>query len=229
MTVPSDITDLTQRAEALVEAVGRGDEAALAVLERHGVAPPLDLAGAQLAIAREEGFERWHDLVQSVGERMVVARDLHRWFGINLNNGTWDRLSEESVTATSPADEREELLYGAIASAYHWRQAGTPINRARGEHLIARAAIRIGRPDLGLGHAVRCLEIASAHPDEAQDWDLGFAHEAIARAHAALGDRRAALDHRAIVQEIIAGMTDAEDRAILEGELANGEWFGLGD
>ncbi len=46
------------------------------------------LRDAQLVIAREYGFEGWHGLITEVGERMVDQRDLHRWFGTQLNNAT---------------------------------------------------------------------------------------------------------------------------------------------
>ncbi len=229
MSLP--ITLLAARAAELHEALLAGTDEAIARAAAGGLGTegPFDLDDAKSIIAGEEGFERWHDLVEAVGTRMVEEHDLHRWFGVRLNNATWGRLADASVTPSSPVEDRENLLYAAYASTYHWMQAGSPINHARGEHLIARAAIRVGRPELGLHHATRCLEIAAAHPDLAEDWDLGFAHEAIARAHAALGSEELARAHRAEVEGIIAGMADDDDRAILAAELADGEWFDLVD
>ena len=65
---------------------------------------------------------------------------------------------------------------------------GNAANHARGEHLVARAAIAVGLPDVSLRHARRCLELVEGHPDEMEDWDAPFAHEALARALAATGD-----------------------------------------
>ncbi len=223
------ITSLAARAGDLHEELINGDADAIA---RAGVLGfgddhPFDLAAARAVIAREEGFEHWHALVEAVGRTMIEEGDLHRFFGVTLNNSTWARFDAGVPNAGSEPRDREDLLYGAYASAYHWLQVGSPINQARAEHLIARAAIRVGRPELGLHHATRCLELVSAHPDLAEEWDLGFAHEAIARSHAALGNPDLAGEHRGKVREIISGMTDEDDRAILRGELANGEWFGV--
>ncbi len=151
----------------------------------------------------------------------------HRWYAVELHNQTWAALEEGSIGPDSPTEHRERLLYGAFASTYHWMHAGTAINHARGEHLIATVATRVGLPDLGLRHAHRCLAIAQAHPGEAQEWDLGFAHEAIARAHAALGDPDAARAHRDLAEGIAAHMDDDEDRGVLEAAIAGGDWYGI--
>lgn len=151
----------------------------------------------------------------------------HRWYAVELHNRTWAALDEGTIGLHSPIEQREQLLYGAMASTYHWMHAGTAINHARGEHLISSVATKVGRPDLGLSHAHRSLEIAEAHPDEAQEWDLGFAHEAIARAHAALGDPDAARTHRDLAKGIAAHMEDEEDKAILDDAIAGGDWYGI--
>ncbi len=224
-TTPS-LRHFRDLAAALLRSAEEGDPAAISRL-----APDTtpDLRAAQAAVAREAGFDRWLHLVQSVGRELVDQEDLHRWFGVDLNNETWRHLGSGAIPVDSPPSEREALLYGAYASAYHWMQVGSPINQARGEHLIARVAVRVGRPDVALHHATRCLEIVTAHPDLAEDWDSGFAHEALARSHAALGNVDAARNHRAKAWEIIERMSDEDDRAILEEALAEGEWFGVGD
>ena len=57
------------------------------------------------------------------------------------------------------------------------------------------------------------------------DFDLAYAHEARARALACLGrlDEAAAQLAAARAVEI----ADADDRAIVEGDLAAGPWYGL--
>ncbi|MEX2625193.1 MAG: hypothetical protein WD651_15865 [Acidimicrobiia bacterium] len=152
---------------------------------------------------------------------------LHRWFGVELNNQTWRQLDDGSPNATSPAEERTQLLVGAFASAYHWTQIGTAANRVRGEHLISRTALRVGEVALALTHARRCLDLAGANPEEVEDWDFGFAHEALARALAANGDIDKGREHLEKAQRIAATVKDGEDREILEAEIGKGEWFGL--
>jgi hypothetical protein len=155
-----------------------------------------------------------------------VADD-HRSWGAQLNNATWTQLDAGEVAAGSPPRDREELLYGAYAATYHWMQAGTPVHQARGEHLIARAALRVGRPEVALAHARRCLELLEDHPELAEDWDLAFAHEALARAHAATGDIETGRRCRDKALELTAAIADPEEKAVVDAELVRGEWFGL--
>jgi hypothetical protein len=154
-------------------------------------------------------------------------RDLHRRLGIDLNNATWDVLDAGEVGPDSPAPARERLLYGAYASAYHWLRAGTPIHQARAEHLIARSALRVGRPELALAHARRSLELVEENPDLAEPFDAAFALEALARALAATGDTEGGRVALARAESSTEAIVDAEERAVVEAELGRGEWFGL--
>jgi hypothetical protein len=178
-----------------------------------------------VTIAREHGFPGWSDLMKEVATTLVEGRELHRYFGVELNNETWDLMDQ--IDATSPLLDRERLLYGAYASCLHWLEAGNEINHARGEHLIARAALAVGRTDLGLHHARRCLELVNEHADQASAWDAPFAHEAVARALAATGESAQAKEHLDTAEQLAGEVDDAEDRKVLEDEIAKGPWFGL--
>ncbi len=160
-----------------------------------------------------------------------MTDDLHRRFGVEGNNETWRLLDEGPPGPDSPPEERARFLYRAYASAYHWMEtpSGTAANRARGEHLIARAAIAVGIPDVGLRHAERCLELCGEHTDLVEDWDVAFAEEAIARAHAAAGNAEAAGEHHAKASALGAAISDGDDRDVFLAELARGPWFGLGE
>jgi hypothetical protein len=227
-----NITHLKKQAKALRRSVAAGEPEALSRVAAHhpaGAPDPVTftLRDAQLTIAREHGFDGWHQLNTAVGERMVEERDLHRWFGVALNNGIWDKLEDESVGPDMAPEERERLLYSAYASAYHWMNVGTAANHARGEHLIARTALKVGYAEEGLRHARRCLELVEQHPDVMEDWDVAFAHEALARALAATADVGAAESHLATAIELTEALGEGEDRRILETELARPPWFGL--
>ena len=88
--------------------------------------------------------------------------------------------------------EREQALYAAYASTYHWRQVGTVANHGRGEHLIASAAVAVGLLDVAARHARRYAELIEAHPTAFEDWDRAFAAEALARVASRAGDPDAA-------------------------------------
>ena len=225
-----DLGQLRTRAKELRRAVSREvpDAVARVTASHPGFAerPPdparFTLRDAQLTIAREAGFDSWHDLVHEVGTKRVEERDLHRWFGIELNNDTWDLL-DQSVDGLPPADQ-ERMLYGAIASTYHWMEAGTTANHARGEYLIAQVALAIGRDGLALHHARRCVELVDSDPEVMADWDLPFALEARARALLATGavdDARADL---ARAEELAAVIVDPDDKAVVDDALAKGDW-----
>ena len=87
--------------------------------------------------------------------------------------------------------------------------------------------MRVGRPEVALHHARRCLELVESHPAIAEDWDLAFALEALARASAAAGDLDGGRELRARAVAAAAAVADPEERALVEAELAGGEWFGL--
>ncbi len=223
-----NITHLKNQAKDLKKDVERGDGDALdRVAAIHGDRPGDDftLRDAQLVIAREYGFDGWHALNTEVGERMVEERDLHRWFGVQLNNGTWNEIDAGEIGPDSPLSDRETVLYGAYAGAYHWRQVPEPATTARGEHLIARTAILTGFYDIAARHAARCLELLEASPDEAQDWDWAFAHEAIARAAAARGDLTTARTHHGTARRLGEAIMGEVDRTIFLDELQREPWF----
>ena len=155
----------------------------------------------------------------------------HRRLGVDLNNATWKVLAAGGPGPTASTDELDNLLYGAYASAYHWRHAegSTVANRARGEHLISRTATGVGRFIAGLDHGMRCLELCVENPDAVEDWDYAFAYEAIARALAGLGKRRDARKQKAIAEERGKAIADEEDRKAFLEEFAREPWFGIGN
>jgi len=150
---------------------------------------------------------------------------IHRRFAVGLNNQVYDGIAALGPDS-SPLDQ-ERVLYAAYASTYHWLQIGDEANHARGEYLIAKAALAVGRTDVALHHALRCLGLVDAHPEVMADWDRPFAYEVVARALAANGDEagaRRALDE---VERLTALVADPEDRAVIEDSLGEPPWFGL--
>ena len=151
----------------------------------------------------------------------VADPELHRRLGIEAFNATWELLDNRAHT---PA-EVDELLARAYASSYHWQRAAgrEPHNDARASWLLSRCHVVLGHGDLALHHADRCCAAVAAAG--LTDFDLGYAHEARARALACLGRRdEAAVEHAAARDVVVA---DADDREIFEGDLIAPPWFGL--
>ena len=140
----------------------------------------------------------------------------HRQLGVDLFNRTWTFLRKEQRTR----DEDDEMLYAAHASAYHWLHAedARPENRARSEWQLSRVYAELGRGEEARHHAGRCL----AHCEEngIADWDLAFAYEARARADLVRRDEEGFRRHLALAREAGAAIADAEDRELLEADLA---------
>ena len=121
--------------------------------------------------------------------RPPVAPDLdqatRRALAVGLFNYTWTLLENPN---RSP-EQDDEMLHAAHASRYHWGEVGEAVNLARGEWQVSRVYSVLGRGEPALYHARRCVEINEANADGREDWDLGSAYEAMARASAVAGDR----------------------------------------
>ncbi len=156
-------------------------------------------------------------------ERTFTVQEAHRWFAIEANNAVWGLIENSDRTEV----ETERMIHMAHASVYHWLEAGTPINHARGEYLVSRVYAAAGRPEAALLHALRCMQLTESAPEEAKDWDIAFSYETVARAYAINGDMENArkyLERAESAGDIIA---DKDDRTIFEGELSRQPWNGL--
>jgi uncharacterized protein YndB with AHSA1/START domain len=147
--------------------------------------------------------------------------ELHRRQGITANNSTWELLDGRQLAA----DEIDDVLGRAYAAMYHWRRAARRQleNAARGSWLVSRVHATLGHGELALHHADQTRKVV----EEAGlgDFDLAYAHEARARALACLGRLgEAAVELKAAQAVPIA---DAEDKKILDADLASEPWYSL--
>jgi len=104
-----------------------------------------------------------------------------------------------------------EVLVGELA-----RALGLPVP----ELVLVEVDPVLGRAEPALYHGRRCLELLEASGD-GEDWDVPFAHEALARAYFLAGDGAAAQQHLGLARELGAAIADAGDRDHLERELAD--------
>ncbi len=131
----------------------------------------------------------------------------HRQLAVDLFNHTWTLLEREARSA----DEDDEMLGAAHASRYHWSKASTEAkHQARGEWQLARVYAVLGRGEPAVHHAERCL--AWCGRGEVEDWDVAFAHEALARAHRVAGNEDEAERHKSLARELGDAIADPEDR-----------------
>ena len=142
----------------------------------------------------------------------------NRAIGIELFNQTWALMDKPDRSV----EENDAMLHMAHASAHHWRAEGsgaTPNNLARSEWQVSRVYSVLGRGEPALYHARRCVEINEAN-DAREDWELGSAYEAMARASAVAGDLAGRDEWKSRAVAELAKIADAEDRQVLEQDLA---------
>lgn len=143
----------------------------------------------------------------------LLTADTERRLAAQLFNGVWTLLESENRTA----DDDDRMLHMAHASRYHWGRVGLPANLARGEWQCSRVYAVLHRPEPSLHHARRVLEICQLNG--IGDFDLAFAYEALARAHAEAGDAGAAraMTEKALVA--VEGISEDSDRALVLADL----------
>jgi len=145
-----------------------------------------------------------------------LSPEIHRALGVGLFNRTWDLMETKGRT---PAQD-DELVDAAHASAWHWRQVGNVAHAARGHWLCSRAYAVLGRGEGAVHHARRANELLAAGGEGIEDWDAAAAAEAMARALAVDGDLAGAAEWKARAAGLLDGIAEAEDRAVIEGDLA---------
>jgi hypothetical protein len=139
----------------------------------------------------------------------------HRQLGVDLFNHAWTLLDLPERSR----EQDDELLHAAHASRHHWGQAGAgPEHLARGEWQISRVYVVLGRAEPAIHHALRCLELCEEHG--IGDWDLAYAHEALARAYALAGDADQAARHERLAREAGDAIADPEDREHFDEDWA---------
>jgi hypothetical protein len=139
---------------------------------------------------------------------------LHRKLGADLFNGTWTLLERPDRTP----DDDARMIHMAHASAYHWLQVGGPENFARSHWQCSRVYATVGRAEPALYHARLALDICERHG--IGDFDLAYAYEALARAHAVAGDPAESARWLAQARAAAAGLAEQDDRDLLLADLA---------
>ena len=140
----------------------------------------------------------------------------HRQLGVDLFNHAWTLLERPERSR----EQDDELLHAAHASRHHWAQAAGagPEHLARGEWQISRVYVVLGRAEPALHHARRCLELCEEHG--IGDWDLAYAHEALARAHRLAGNADDAARHKRLAREAGDAIADPDDREHFDEDYA---------
>jgi DNA-binding transcriptional MerR regulator len=138
-----------------------------------------------------------------------------RQLAADLFNLVWTLLEKSGRTV----EDDDRMVHAAHASRYHWGEVGGPEQIAIGEWQCARVYSVLGRAEPALHHARRCLEVSTA--GGVPDWMVASAHEGLARAYLVAGQRESALAARSAAEAALATVTDAEDRQVVQDDLAS--------
>ena len=142
-----------------------------------------------------------------------VHPETQKQIAIELFNYVWTLLERPDRTAR----DDDLMVDAAHASRLFWEEPGGPANHARGEWQISRVYATVRRSEPALHHAQRCLDICRQY--DLGGFDLAYAYEALARAHALAGDGEAAARWRAQAREAADAIADTEDRELVLGDL----------
>jgi hypothetical protein len=144
---------------------------------------------------------------------VALDPDTQRKLAKELFNYVWTLLEKPDRTQR----ESERMIAAAHASRFFWEEIGEPVHHARGEWQISRAYTASGRAEPALYHAQRSLEICEEH--DIGDFDLAYAYEALARAHALAGQPEAASRYEAQAREAAVRVSAEDDRELVLGDL----------
>lgn len=132
-----------------------------------------------------------------------------RKLGSAANNRGWT-LTEQLVRTPQ---EDQEMLNAAHASVHLWRTIGNDKNFALGKLLL-------GQVHALLGNATYAMDYASAAYDfftskDSDPWEVAIAHAVLANAAHCAGMNALHASHYKTADEIIAALSDPEEKDIL--------------
>ena len=154
-------------------------------------------------------------------EPKLTEAEWHRKQAVDLFNLTWTLIDKPDRTSA----ESDLMIHTAHSSRYHWGMVGKKVNFARGEWQIAHVYTLLGLTQSALYYAQRCLDQCLA--DDIGDFDLAYAYEAMARAHACAGQTAEAQQYHELAEKAGKQIVEEEDRRQFQRDLAAGPWSGL--
>ncbi|MCU0519706.1 MAG: hypothetical protein MUF84_03295 [Anaerolineae bacterium] len=157
------------------------------------------------------------------GATEMTLDEAHLAFAKQANGEVWSLLDK----ADRSADEDHAMVVAAFASLYHWRAVGQAVHHQRGEWLIAHVFTVLGDVRPAVAYAERCMATTEAHRGQMTDFDLAYAYEGLARAHALAGRDQDARHYLAEAMRAGSEILDPDDRSIFEGDVQGGDWHGI--
>jgi endonuclease/exonuclease/phosphatase (EEP) superfamily protein YafD len=152
-----------------------------------------------------------------------TLEEAHLTFAKSFNGKVWGLLGNADRT---PTDD-QEMVMAAYSSAYHWRFVGTALHQQRAEWMLAHVHTVLGNSATALAHAQTCHELTEANKSQMKDFDLAYASEGLARAHALAKNQTEAKRYKDQARQLGDKIENAEDKKIFDGDFNSGDWFGV--
>lgn len=138
----------------------------------------------------------------------------HKKLGVQYFNKTWDYVDKPNRTI----DEDIEMINYAHASRLHWKLSGAPVlNLVRGDWMIAKVYTLAKQGESALYFAKVCHD--KTLENDIGDFDLVFAHEAMANAYKLLGNENAMNKHLELGYASIDQVAKKADKEYCRSEL----------
>lgn len=156
-------------------------------------------------------------------EKTYTLTQAHTYFGVEFNNAIFPLLEKENRTK----EEDLRLLNLAHAAMLHWQNnpKHTIVNMQRAQYMLACAYTFTQHKDMALMYARLCFETTQNNLSEMQDFDVAYAHLALARALALNGDNRAKeVKQKAL--ELGNNLSNEGDKKYFLADIKIGPWFG---
>ena len=141
--------------------------------------------------------------------------------GIEMNIQTWNILGKEN------RNEQDDvrMVNFARASLYHWRKSHKyeSVYEQRGQWMLSHVHAVLGNGKEALSYANETSKITKKQ--DLKDFDLAYSYEALARANAALGNKKECAKWLEKAQEAGTLIQNEEDKKYFVSDLESSPWF----
>jgi len=152
--------------------------------------------------------------------------DEHKKFAVEFFNHAWGLYDKAGRTA----DEDDEMIFAANASAYHWLMLKGHIDETRwlqatprSHNQLANVYIALERAEPALYHANRCVELCVER--NIADFDIAFGYECLARAYHVAGDTENRDSNLKLAIKAADGIAGEKDKEFFLVELKKAPGF----
>jgi len=141
------------------------------------------------------------------------VEQVHRHFSTHCFNAAWQLIDKSDRTS----EDNEQMIRLVQASLWHWtgRPDCSDKNLSIGFWQASRVYALVGEADNARKYASLCLD-KTPRDDE---FCLGYAYEALARAELLVGNNAKARQHLADARRQAEGVSDDESRQMLVDDL----------